>query len=249
MKAMNHLLLLALISILVGCSKEHAEHATTAEVQLFEKGRGIRLPDDMARSLGVKTIEVAEKSFQPQFKVMAQVYRSGHGAIPASATALIGNDVAGSLRPGQAVELRDASDGSHPIIGRLVRTDLQSAAFGQAEALIEFPDVEGRQNPGASLVATFQSAGLRTGFAVPASAVLQGVDGSFVDTVNGAHFVRTPVETGMRGNEWVEIIDGVYVGDWVVAWGGEAMWMIELCALKGGTPCCPVGSRPGRSDD
>ena len=48
-----------------GCDNDY-QHVTdsrsdSTEVHLFEKGKGLRLPDGMQRSLGVETAEVAEK--------------------------------------------------------------------------------------------------------------------------------------------------------------------------------------------
>jgi multidrug efflux pump subunit AcrA (membrane-fusion protein) len=98
-------------------------------------------------------------------------------------------------------------------------------------------------------VATFPSAEGKVSFAVPASAVLRDATTSFVYTINGSHFVRTPVKPGAQSEGWVEIADGLYAGDDVVARGGDALWRIELCALKGGAPCCPAGKKPGRTRD
>ena len=84
---------------------------------------------------------------------------------------------------------------------------------------------------------------------IPASAVIRGVEGTFVYTVSGSHYVRTAVKPGAESCGWVEITDGLYAGDVVVARAVDALWNVELCALKGGTPCCPVGGKAERNDD
>ena len=75
---------------------------------------------------------------------------------------------------------------------------------------------------------------------VPKSAVVEGVQEDFVYAQNGEHLVRTPVVTGAaRGNE-VQLTEGVLAGDRVVATAAHDLWMIELLAIRGGSPCCPV---------
>ena len=251
MKPVSWLLPAVLLSAVVGCSRDETEHAgpESAVLQLFEKGKGLRLPDDMKRTLGVETVDVAEKSFLRDLEAAVRVYQGGRGSMLGRATALLTAEDASSLSAGQTVTLRPNAGESQTITGQFARLDVQTVGFGQAEALIEFPDPEGRHPAGSSLVATFAPPGQKNGFAVPAAAVLQGADTLFVYTVNGSHFVRTPVKPGARSGEWVEIADGLYTGDQVVVKGGDAMWMIELCALKGGTPCCPVGKKPGRTGD
>jgi multidrug efflux pump subunit AcrA (membrane-fusion protein) len=69
---------------------------------------------------------------------------------------------------------------------------------------------------------------------------VEGVEGPFVYTANGSHFTRTVVRLGAVSDGWVEVVDGLYAGDSVVSKAADTVWMIELCALKGGAPCCPA---------
>lgn len=248
----NYLLLLPiLLSFAAGCTRQEVEpvETETALAQLYEKGKGLRLPDEMVRTLGVETVELAEKLFQHRIEMPARVYQGGRGTVPARATALVGQSDAARLKVDDTVLLQSAVTDSAAATGRLVCVDSQTAALGGLEALIEFPDADGRHAAGTPLVATFVSPERKPAYAVPVAAVQQGSDGAFVYAANGAHFVRTPVKLGAEHDGWREITDGLYAGDMVVARGGDAMWMIELCALKGGTPCCPATRKPARSDD
>jgi hypothetical protein len=251
-------ILVALGIALMGCGQKGATHAEAEAgadnaqpvLQLFEKGKGIRLPDEMAKAFGVESVEVSGRSFAQRVEAAATVYQPGSGAALARATALLNADEAAALAIGQAVKLQPANHaGSNVLSGRLAKLEPQTAAFGQVEALIQFEDAEGRHPVGTSLLATFTGPERKSDHAIPAAAIIQGADAPFVYTVNGSHFGRTPVKVGARSDGWAEITDGLYAGDVVVARGGEEMWMIELCALKGGTPCCPVGKKPGRADD
>lgn len=258
MKTPYWFILVALAMTLTGCGQKDATHAEAEAdgdndqpvLQLFEKGKGIRLPDAMAKAFGVESMEVTERTFTQRVEVAATIYRPGSAAGPARATALLNAAEAAALTVGQPVTLQLANDiRSNVLSGRLAKLESQAAAFGQVEALIEFSDPEGQHRAGASLMASFAGPERKAEHAVPASAVVQGADTPFVYSVNGAHFVRTPIKVGTRSEGWVEVTEGLYTGDVVVARGGDEMWMIELCALKGGTPCCPVGKKPGRADD
>ena len=75
---------------------------------------------------------------------------------------------------------------------------------------------------------------------VPKGAVVEGVQEDFVYVQNGDHVVRTPVVIGVPRGEHVEITEGILAGDYIVATGAHDLWMIELLAVRGGSPCCPV---------
>jgi Fe-S cluster assembly scaffold protein SufB len=81
---------------------------------------------------------------------------------------------------------------------------------------------------------------------VPKSAVVEGVQEDFVYVQNGEHLTRTPVVTGARRGDEVQIAEGVLAGDQVVAVGARDLWMIELLAIRGGSPCCPVPKKDKR---
>jgi hypothetical protein len=234
-----------------GCNSRNEEavaaNPESDEIQLFEKGKGLRLPDEMQRALGVVTVEVTERPMRRQVEKPAHLYRAGDASKPAAAIAWLDQTEAALLRPGQSVALRTSQ--AEMFSGTLVQlvpglTNLR----GQSEAIIEFPD-EQQRVPGGAMVTAIFSASTNAVTAIPVSAVVRSVESTFVYTVSGAHFVRTPVKMGMESDGWMEITDGLYAGDVVVARAVDALWTIELCALKGGTPCCPVGKRPGRHDD
>ena len=73
--------------------------------------------------------------------------------------------------------------------------------------------------------------------AIPESALLRTVRGEFVFVANGGWYLRTPVQTGAAAGGWVEIRDGLYEGDTVVAQGSRALWLAEIQAVNGGVSC------------
>ncbi|MCB9547029.1 MAG: efflux RND transporter periplasmic adaptor subunit [Myxococcales bacterium] len=69
--------------------------------------------------------------------------------------------------------------------------------------------------------------------AVPVEAVVDdgGVDVVFVQT-GGESFARRPVRLGIRDGAYVEVLDGVALGEWVVARGA---WSVKLAATSTAT--------------
>ena len=73
--------------------------------------------------------------------------------------------------------------------------------------------------------------------AIPEAALLRTVRGEFVFVANGGWYLRTPVQSGATAGGWVEIRDGLYEGDTVVAQGARALWLAEIQAVNGGVSC------------
>lgn len=85
--------------------------------------------------------------------------------------------------------------------------------------------------------------------AVPQSAVLDTTAGKSVYVENGGHYKRTVVAPGRRFGEFTEITEGLYEGDNVVTSAVQALWLIELRAVKGGKGCCPMPkAKKGQTD-
>jgi len=234
--------LAAVLFTLTACGEREMERAggEIDEVQLFEKGKGVRLPEEMRQVLGVETIEVTERAWPCRFERSARVYRAGDETKPASAVVMLDKGEAKELMPGQEVVLQGSTPRTTEILGKLARCEAQATVLDQVEALVEFPDAGRCFAVGSLLRAVFTLPQTNAAFVVPQSAVLRGVEGAFVYAVNGDHFTRTPVKVAGARDGSIGIIEGLYAGDVVVAKAADAMWMIELCALKGGTPCCPV---------
>jgi multidrug efflux pump subunit AcrA (membrane-fusion protein) len=173
------------------------------------------------------------------FEKTAEVYRATRGENPGGAMVWCSAAEAKELTAGQRVALRASND--REVAGKLVRLDPQAhAGLGQIEALIEFADPSRVMAAGTFVTATFADGEARSLLAVPASALLDAADGCYVYAVNGNHLTRTRVKVGPINDGFVGIEDGLYSGDSVATRGVGNLWLVELSALKGGTPCCPV---------
>lgn len=250
----DHMLFAAVAVLLLamqGCMQRESDeprHEAT-ELQLFEQGKGVRLPEEMQHELGIQTVEVQEKPLVPRVEGLATVIRAASESKPAVAMAFLDKAAASGLRLGQTVLLRhDTSQQEFTGTLRSLDTRLTNL-LGRGEVTIEFADPAGQFPVASTLMAIFSAAHPNSVPAVPVAAVLTGVEGAFVYTVSGSHFIRTTVRTGAHNEAWIEIVDGLYPGDAVVAKGADRLWLIELCALKGGSPCCPVARKPSRSGD
>jgi multidrug efflux pump subunit AcrA (membrane-fusion protein) len=230
--------------VLAGCHSRSTDGSGKSEpekVSLFQKGKGICLPDHLKKEFGVETVEVAEKILPRRQTKTARVYRAARGGQRAEASVLVTTEEAQELKPGQMAVFRRTPNDEAPFSGTLVRMDEHARpVLGQVEWLVEFADAARRFPVGAFLSASFITREAKPVFVVPETAVLRGADGCYVYAVNGAHLTRTPVKIGAVTDGLVEIEDGLYAGDAVVGTGVENLWLVELCALKGGTPCCPA---------
>lgn len=260
MKQNHRIMIAALLAVLAaGCGgqdhsgHDHAQDHGAAEIELFEKNRGVRLPAELQQDLGVATVEVAEKPVTRNFEKMAHIFRATAGDSPAGAVAWLEDNEAGQVRVGQRVAFRVRSARASVTegqgrgiasVGTIVRLDPSpDPASRRREVLMELNDADNRFPVGSRLEAVFSSEHSHSALTVPDSAVIRGAGGPFVYAANGGHFVRTSVKTGARVDGWIEITDGLYAGDTVVARAVDSLWLIELCALKGGSPCCPVPTK------
>jgi multidrug efflux pump subunit AcrA (membrane-fusion protein) len=247
---MKRAFILLTIFGLYGCSPKPEpaalEKAESKGIELYQKGKGLLLPEKMKSMFGLELAEVAEKPMGRYLTGTAQVYRRAEADRAALATVLISADEAKELSEGQAVRLMGKKGEAAELTGKLVKLDTRAESYlGQTEALIEIADKAHALVEGDVLTATLTIREPKPVVAAPQSAILGCAEGSFVYVVNGEHLTRTAVKTGTRSDGWVEIIDGLYSGDVVAIKALERLWFIELSALKGGTPCCPVPKKEG----
>lgn len=216
-----------------GEEKEKAEAAQTSGVK-FKAGKGLLLPEETQKAIGLEVVEVGEEKFAPQISGQAEVYRAGDASAPALALARVKPAAAHQLRVGQSVKVQPLANGES-VTGKVVRLDSQTENFlGQTEVLMEIADTNARYPVGSRLAVTFDFGEAKSVAAVPRSAVLTAAEGPFVYVLNGQHFLRTLIKTGGQNKDWIEVTDGLFAGDKIVTRPVETLWMTELRAVKGG---------------
>lgn len=229
------------VAALAGCKPKGTSSASSAEAAesvplgpQYSK-KGLLVPEDTRRSLGVRVVEVTEQKVSATLELSLRVYQSGGSGGKASGT--MTPEQAKSLHAGQAVEMKSA-DG-HTFTGKVTRlNDELEKATGTIEVLVEFSSAPQAVSSGMFLQASVALDAAESVVSIPSAALLQCSDGHSVFTVSGEHLVRTPVKVGATSGGYVEIKDGLYAGDRVVLQPVMSLWMTELAAVKGGQACC-----------
>ena len=238
---MKKRIVLSLVAtLLVGCHPKSPVIGSeeTASLHLFEPGKGVAFSQETKKLFELEISEVAEKPIGRRFEKTAQVYRTDVGL--SWAMLLLDDKEISSLKVGQIMQVKVPARAKDKITGKLVRIDRQAAsALGKGEGLVEFEDPEHLFEMGQFLPLSAALGEEKTALIVPLSAILVTAEGNYVYVVNGKYLSRTRIKTGASDNGMVEVENGLYSGDSIVTKGVESLWLVELSALKGGTPCCP----------
>ncbi len=220
------ILLLMALPVLGGCGRNEPKREAKAEKALpsFKAGKGLFLPEDTRRSIGLEIADVTERKLDRHLSAEVQVYESD-GPKAWHASGLAGTEKAEWVRPGQSVSL--ASKDGTTFQGRLTFLDGQTQ-LGQKEIIIE--GVVGTIAPatGSFLTATMMATNGEPVTAIPSSALLRAAQGDFVYVVNGERLLRTPVSVGDGADGFVQIKDGLYAGDRVATKPVQTLWLTEL---------------------
>lgn len=235
-----------------GCGRATAEKKNSASptegLPSFKEGKGLSLPDETRKAIGLEIAEVSERELVPVITAELQVYRSDSRVTSVASSApsktalasgVVSAEAAKLLRVGaQAVVVRRGGGQEQSLDGKLIALDTQMAsATGQVEALVEIPDPEGSYPVGAFFSASFVGGKEDTVTIIPRGALLTAAQGTFVYVVNGEHLFRTAVTAGAEADGFVEIKEGLYTGDKVAVKPVQALWLAELRFVKGGAAC------------
>jgi len=235
------------IFLFVGCKENNSRkvdadddapetrNSAKLETVTFREGKGVHVPDEIKKYLGVKTTDVAERKFASEITMSVEVFRFGTKTTLASGYVSKGD--AQNLKAGQEVILR--SKNSDALIRGKLRSieenKLQST--GLMEAIVEIGSAGLNANIGTAFEAIFATNRTEPVIAIPSEALIKTVEGSFVYVVNGEDFFRTQVKAGGKHEGFVEIEDGLYAGDQVVTQPTMKLWLAELQSIRGGKAC------------
>ena len=186
----------------------------------FKKGEGLSLTDEMKKSIGLTVAEVGEEEIASSMTLDFTVTQPNEARGTVSASS--------SIKPGMEISI-----GS--IKGTVQSVEkLPFGIPGDLEVTVATTDP---LTLGSQLKGTVEIPASGAVAAVPVSALLKTAEGSFVYTVNGNFYVRSPVKTGASDDQFVEITDGLYSGDQIVITPVMSLWMAELQVLRGGKAC------------
>lgn len=250
---------LALIIIITGCGhEEHEGHnhdhdeahqhddqghdhdeASSSNVS-FKPGEGVLLTEETRRNLNVQIVDVTERNMPEMIPLVMQVFGEKHRQSPGSldhtgcdahGSAFLPDTAAAKVQPGQNVYVLKSDN--EPLHGVVLATQ-KALAIGESEVVIGVSNAANELKPGEFVPARIVLPHNKTVLAVPESAHLQTTEGSFVYKASGNTFSRTAVKTGTQTGGWMEITDGLVVGDQVVTHPVQTLYLIELRATKGG---------------
>jgi len=208
--------------------------------EAFKPGVGIILTEETRQSLGLETVRAAEAALPSEVRFPVQVFGEDHipwaaesehlnctlkavGFVPAAQAALIQRGTPVNFETRSGIRL----------IGSVLTVN-PAVRLSDAEVIVYSTNQGVTLKPSEFLEATIPLPGQGATTVVPASAVLRSTEGSFVYKVNGKAFLRTAVRTGNEMQGSVVIMDGLSVGDEIVAKPVKQLWLIELRATKGG---------------
>lgn len=220
------LLIVPLAASLPSCSDSTASPSTATAPEngaQFKEGKGVTLTSLMAQSIGLKTAEVLEEKIAPAFTISLQAMQRG-----TEASGWLTAEQASRVQAGMEIELGPAK-------GSVLR--IEKAAYvtlGDYEVTVQ---TAAPVEAGNAISATFRFPAGDAVTAIPTSALLTTAEGTFVYAKNDQFFLRTPVKTGARSGDHVEITDGLYTGDEIVTAPVKALWLAELQVLRGGKAC------------
>ena len=227
------LLLIALGALLLAGCHAKPEPQEAERLELFHEGKGVRFNEDIKQLLGVELVEVTEKPLAREFKKSAQVFEAVNGS--ARATFLVDASETNDIAAGKSAIV---TANNLSVTGSVLRVErIADALLGQGEAIVEFADAQNLVTIGTT-VEVHITANAKSVLAVPRTALLAAADGNYVYVANGKHLTRTKVKTGASFDGFIGVEDGLYPGDQVAATAVSSIWLVELSALKGGTPCC-----------
>ena len=206
----------------------------------FKPGKGVIVQDETRKIIGLEIVDVAEEMLPQVVQLNIQIFVETHrladlhidhtgcqfhgsGFLPLEKTAL--------LKPRQPVTLKTSRG---EMLDGFVVAVQEPLAHGEIEIIVGVTTTGSQLKDGEFVSATIAVPRTEPVIVIPSSALLRTVEGTYVYAVNGDAYYRTAVTIGSSADDKLEVIDGLYAGDQVVAHPVETLWIIELRATKGG---------------
>ena len=227
-------------------ASEAGNHTEISRGVTFSEKHGLEVPEETAKFIGLQIADVEERKVASTYRFTAQVFRAAQetrfastqpsAALSAEASAFVPESDARKLREGQSVVV-ELPGATIKVDGKISRIVPLEKANNQSEVLISIRDPEGRAGKGTFVTAVVPTGGEKSVVSIPKSSLLKTAEGTFVYTVSGNHYVRTPIQVGVVNGEHVEVTDGLFAGDQVVVRPVMSLWLAELQAIRGGKAC------------
>jgi len=218
----------------------HEEEGEAAAGASFTPGKGVFIAPETREILGLEVAAVVEEPLAARIRFTAQIFDEKHHHVPNPAdhsgcdvhgSGLVADDVAQGLKPGDPVQVETPA---HPPLHGVVLAVQKAVALGESEVVVGISNATSLLRPGEFVPASITHPAGAPFPTVPRSALLRSSEGTFVYTLNGDAYLRTPVRLGPGSGERLAVTNGLRAGDRVVTRPVESLWLIELRATKGG---------------
>ena len=218
---------------------EHGEEESPSGAS-FKAGKGITLKAETSKILGLTIADVTEEVLPEVIGLNVQIFAEAHRLTELNidhagcqfhGSGFISADQAVLVKPGQAVKFQTSRG---EILGGFVAAVQEPLAHGEIEIIVGVTTAGSQLKDGEFVSAAIWVPRSAPVTVIPRSALLRSIMGTYVYTLNGDAYYRTAVKVGGATDDKVEITDGLYAGDQVVAKPVETLWLIELRATKGG---------------
>jgi len=241
-------IIIGVTTLPLGCGRKEGDSQSPGKEESpsgasFKPGKGIILKDKTSKILGLEIADVTEELLPQVVKLNVQIFGETHrfadldidhiGCQFHGAGFLL-PDKAASVKPKQPVKFQTARD---EVLDGFVVAVQEPLAHGEIEIIVGVTTLGSQLKDGEFVSATISVPQSEPVTVIPSSALLRTVEGTYVYAVNGDAYYRTAVKVGGKADGKIEITDGLYAGDQVVAKPVETLWIIELRATKGGGHC------------
>ncbi len=218
---------------------DHGEEESPSGAS-FKPGKGVIIKEETSKILGLEIADVTEELLPQVVKFDVQIFVESHRFADLNidhtgcqfhGSGFLPPDKAALVKPKAPVKFQGSSD---EILDGYVIAVQKPLARGEIEIIVGVTTADSNLKDGEFVSATISMPRNEPVTVIPSSALLRTVAGTYVYVVNGEAYLRTAVTVGGSANGKVEIMDGLYEGDQVVAKPVETLWIIELRATKGG---------------
>jgi len=206
----------------------------------FKPGKGIIVTDETSKILGIELVDVTEELLPQVTQLNVQIFgethrfadlNMDHTGCQFHGSGFLPPDRAVLIKLKQAVKFQTSEGG---ILDGFVVAVQEPLTHGEIEIIVGVTTAGSNLKDGEFVSATISVPRNEPVTVIPGSALLRTAEGTYVYAVNGDAYYRTRVTVGGSADGKIEITDGLYAGDQVVAKPVETLWIIELRATKGG---------------
>ena len=209
----------------------------------FDPDKGLYLPREVKRALGVTTEPVRGRTFQAHQEIRFEVFReAGEQPLPGMSYRP-GFAYGSALLPGTTNDLSVGYKGN--VVSASGAVEQSEATLlelnpisnsNQIEALVEIPDPGHQLKLDDFCVIRWGLATVSAPVAVPDASLLKTTQGDFVYLAKSDRFLRLAVTTGATGEGFTQITKGVCADDVIVIRPVQTLWLTELKQQSGGAP-------------